>query len=60
MELITIKTFAKENPATRFRCCLPVKCDKSPLGKYRLPVYFGGRNITGENEVKIGLGEFAR
>ena len=52
MELITVKTFAKENATTTFRCRIPTKYDKSSVVKYRLPIYFGGRNTTGENEVK--------
>lgn len=51
-ELITVKTFAKENPTTAFRCRIPAKYDKSSATKYRLLIYFGGRNTTGENEVK--------
>ena len=52
IELITVKTFAKENATTTFRCRIPVKYDKSSVAKYRLLIYFGGRNTTGENEVK--------
>ena len=52
VELITVKTFAKENPTTTFRCRVPAKYDKSSAIKYRLLIYFGGRNTTGENEVK--------
>ena len=52
MELITVKTFAKENPTTTFRCRISSKYDKSSATKYRLLIYFGGRNTTGENEVK--------
>lgn len=52
VELITVGTFAKENPTTTFRCRVPAKYDKSSATKYRLLIYFGGRNTTGENEVK--------
>ena len=52
IELITVKTFAKENPTTTFRCRIPAKYNKSSVAKYRLLIYFGGRNTTGENEVK--------
>ena len=52
IDLIEIKTFAKENPTTTFRCRVPAKYDKSSVAKYRLLIYFGGRNTTGENEVK--------
>lgn len=52
IELITVKTFAKENATTTFRCRIPAKYDKSSVAKYRLLIYFGGRNTTGENEVK--------
>lgn len=52
IEPITIKTSARENPTTTFRCRIPAKYDKSSVAKYRLLIYFGGRNTTGENEVK--------
>ena len=52
IDTVRIKTFAKENPTTTFRCRVPAKYDKSSVAKYRLLIYFGGRNTTGENEVK--------
>ena len=51
-DTITIKTFAKENPVVQFNYREPANYDITLKSKYRLLIYFGGRNTTGENEVK--------
>lgn len=40
IDLIEIKTFAKENPTTTFRCRVPAKYDKSSMAKYRLLIQY--------------------
>lgn len=52
IDALKIKTSAKENPTATFRCRVPTQYDQSSKVKYRLLVYFGGRNTTGEHEVK--------
>ncbi len=52
IELIKVKTFAKENPTSIFRCRVPSKYDSMAKLKYRLLIYFGGRNTTGEREIQ--------
>ena len=51
-EVYTLKTSAKGNPTSTFRCRVPAQYNQSSKVKYRLLVYFGGRNTTGEHEVK--------
>ena len=51
-DTLQIKTSAKENPTATFRCRVPAQYDQSSKVKYRLLVYFGGRNTTGQHEVK--------
>lgn len=51
-DTLQIKTSAKENPTATFRCRVPAQYNQSSKVKYRLLIYFGGRNTTGEHEVK--------
>lgn len=51
-ESYIVKTSAKENPSAIFRCRVPARYDQASKVKYRLLVYFGGRNTTGEHEAK--------
>lgn len=52
IDVLKIKTPSKENPTAAFRCRAPGRYDKSSKAKYRLLIYFGGRNTTGESEVR--------
>lgn len=52
VENIKTTTLSKENPAATFRCRAPSQYDQTSKTKYRLLIYFGGRNTTGENEIK--------
>lgn len=52
IDALKIKTSAKENSTATFRCRVPAQYNQSSKVKYRLLVYFGGRNTTGEHEVK--------
>ena len=52
VEVLSVKTFAKENPVATFRCRAPAKYQIDSEAKYRILVYFGGRNTTGEGEIK--------
>ena len=52
VDTLQIKTSAKENPTATFRCRVPAQYDQSSNVKYRLLVYFGGRNTTGKHVVK--------
>ena len=40
IELIPVKTFAKENATTTFRCRIPAKYDKSSVAKYPLLIQY--------------------
>ena len=42
----------KENPVVQFNYREPANYDITLKSKYRLLIYFGERNTTGENEVK--------
>ena len=44
-ESYIVKTSAKENPTATFRCRVPAQYDQASKVKYRLLVYFGGRNL---------------
>lgn len=52
IDILQLKTFAKENPIATFRCRAPAKYQADSVVRYRLLVYFGGRNTTGEWEIK--------
>lgn len=51
IDSIQIPTRAKENPKVVFHYRVPEKYDSAIKSKYRLLIYFGGRNTTGEAEV---------
>ena len=50
-DTISIKTFAKENLEVVFHYRVPANYDITSKSKFRLLIYFGGRNTTGEAEV---------
>ena len=52
VDTLQIKTSAKENPTATFRCRVPAQYDQSSKVKYRLLIYFGGRNTDGFKEVE--------
>ena len=51
IDSIQIPTRVKENPKVVFHYRVPEKYDSAIKSKYRLLIYFGGRNTTGEAEV---------
>ena len=55
IDLIKVKTFAKENPTTTFRCRIPAKYDKSSAAKYRLLIYFGGAILPARTGLRASL-----
>lgn len=51
IDSIQIPTRAKENPKVVFHYREPTNYDITSKPKFRLLIYFGGRNTTGEAEV---------
>ena len=51
IDIISIKTFAKENPEVQFHNREPANYDITSNSKSRLLIYFGGRNTDGFKEV---------
>lgn len=50
-DTIPIKTFAKGNPVVQFHYREPTNYDITSKSKFRLLIYFGGRNTKGLNEI---------
>jgi len=53
---VTVATKAPHNKKTKFYYRVPAGYDASSRELYRVLVYFGGRNTTGESEVRGSLG----
>lgn len=51
-DVLSVKTSSKENPTAVFRCRPPSKYRSASAAKYRLLIFFGGRNASGEGEIK--------
>ncbi len=52
IDSISVKTFSKENSKANFHYRIPAGYDHSTKIKYRVLIYFGGRNTTGKREIK--------
>ena len=51
-DVIKVKTFSGKNATSVFLCRRPALYDANSRVKYRLLVYFGGRNTDGEKEIR--------